>query len=158
MSKEKHKVMTAMFDIKPVDNSGNIDVSKIYEIQTVVNLGRKFRVTKGGIKFQSQKLKSRINSKTQTVKSGKMTTGEPKTEKALQEEFESFLNQDLNSITELASVGAEFHGEKYFKPRYKPIVATKFNESEERNASIKRTQCVGRRFFKKSFQFFFKKN
>ena len=68
MSKEKHKVMTAMFDIKPVDNSGNIDVSKIYEIQTVVNLGRKFRVTKGGIKFQSQKLKSRINSKTQTVK------------------------------------------------------------------------------------------
>ena len=131
MSKEKHKVMTAMFDIKPVDNSGNIDVSKIYEIQTVVNLGRKFRVTKGGIKFQSQKLKSRINSKTQTVKSGKMTTGEPKTEKALQEEFESFLNQDLNSITELASVGAEFHGEKYFKPRYKPIVATKFNESEE---------------------------
>src|SRR3989338_3256193 len=31
---------------------------------------------------------------------------------------------------ELAIIGAEFRGEKYSKPRYKPITATKFNETE----------------------------
>ena len=27
-----------MFDIKPVNNSGNVDVSKIYNIQSILNL------------------------------------------------------------------------------------------------------------------------
>ena len=40
--------MTAMFDIKPIDGSGNIDVEKIYSVESVLNLGRKFRIGKDG--------------------------------------------------------------------------------------------------------------
>lgn len=39
MPKSKYKIITAMFDIKPMDDLGNIDVAKIYGIQTVLNLG-----------------------------------------------------------------------------------------------------------------------
>lgn len=131
MLKGKHKIITAMFDIKPIDGSGGIDVSKISNVQTVINLGRKFRNTKDGVKLQNQKIKSKTNSKIQSVKSDKAVIVESKTESAPKEEFENFLNQDLDSVIELASIGVEFHGERYLKPRYKPIVATKLNEREE---------------------------
>lgn len=120
--------MSAMFDIKPMDDLGNVDVSKISNIQTVLNLGRKFRISKG-----------RILS---SVKNGALNKG--KAEKTLilnakhlmadlnpKSEFEIFFNKDLDTAVELASIGAEFQGKKYSKPRYKPIIATKFNESIE---------------------------
>src|SRR3989338_5699418 len=56
MINAKHKIISAMFDIKPVDDSGGIDVSKISNIQTVVNLGRRFRINKSGkVSFKNQK-------------------------------------------------------------------------------------------------------
>lgn len=123
MIKGKYKVTTAMFDIRPVDDSGNIDVSKIYRPRSVLNLGRKFRINKNGglvsaIKYPTVKKKKAIDDQ--------------KTKSPI-EEFELFLNKELDAKVELASVGAEFRGQKYFKPRYKPIVAAKINEhiSEE---------------------------
>jgi len=133
--KYKHKVITAMFDIKPIDGSGNIDVPKISNIQTVLNLGRKFRNTKDGVKPQNQKIKSKISSKIQTVKSDKVITAEPITEPEIEiapkEEFENFLNQDLDSRIELASIGVEFHEERQVGPRYEATVVAKINEREE---------------------------
>src|SRR3989344_4968156 len=56
MINAKNKIISAMFDIKPVDDSGCIDVSKISNIQTVVNLGRRFRINKSGkVSFKNQK-------------------------------------------------------------------------------------------------------
>ena len=40
MSKSKYKILTAMFDIKPIDDGGNVDVQKIYSVESVLNLGR----------------------------------------------------------------------------------------------------------------------
>ncbi len=116
MAKIKHKVTTAMFDVRPVDGAGNIDVEKIYRIQSVLNLGRKFRITKNG------GLVSAI--KHSAVKKKKTEAGQ-QTRSPI-EEFEIFLNKELDTRTELASIGAEFRGNKNFKPRYKPITVAKF--------------------------------
>src|SRR3989344_169233 len=120
MTKGKYKVTTAMFDIRPVDDSGNIDFSKISSLRSVLNLGRRFRINKNGglasaIKYPIFKKKKAADDK--------------KTQSPI-EEFESFLNKESDARMELAIIGAEFRGEKYSKPRYKPITATKFNETE----------------------------
>ncbi len=144
-----------MFDIKPVDDSGSVDFSKISNLQSVLNLGRKFRINKGRMvsSIKNQSLSKRKVEKTLTDDTKYLIPNlDPRSE------FESFLNRDLDTAVELASIGAEFHGEKYSKPRYKlpilyslklqnrgssisqprqgggeigTIVATKFNESEE---------------------------
>mgnify|MGYP001574435949 CR=1 FL=1 len=108
MFKGKYKVTTAMFDVRPIDNSGNIDVSKISGIQSVLNLGRKFRISKNGglvsaIKYPIFKKKKATNDKK---------------EKSPIEEFELFLNKESDIRTELASIGAEFRGQEYSKPRH----------------------------------------
>ncbi len=105
--------MTAMFDIKPVNDSGNIDVSKISNLQTILNLGRRFRVSKNRglisvVKNPVFRKKTAVNNKK---------------EKSPIEEFENFLNNESDPKIELASIGVEFHGEKYSKPRYHPIFA-----------------------------------
>ena len=51
--------------------------------------------------------------------------------KFIQTTIHEYLNESLDLKVELASIGAELHGGKYSKSRYKPIVATKFNESGE---------------------------
>ena len=118
-----------MFDIKPVDDSGNIDVSKIFNIQTILNLGRRFRVNKNGGLVSS--IKNQSVNKRKIEKNLIRDTKYLIPELDLRSEFERFFNNDIDTAVELASIGAEFHGEKYSKPRYKPIVATKFNEREE---------------------------
>ncbi len=136
MSKGKYKVINAMFDIKPVDDSGNIDASKISGIQTVLNLGRKFRINKSGeVRFKREAVPPTSPSEAGRASIKNKVLRERK-ESIVQDfnprnEFESFLNQNLDTVTELASIGAQIHKEKDFKPRYKPIVSTKFNESEE---------------------------
>jgi len=113
MTKERHKISTAMFDVKPVDESGNIDVSKISSLQSVLNLGRRFRINKNG------GLVSAVKS--QVLKNPKIK--EDKKTKSPIEEFELFLNKELDTKIELASIGAEFHGSEDSKPRYHPIIA-----------------------------------
>ena len=112
MFKGKHKTRTAMFDIRPVDDSGNIDVSRISSLQTILNLGRSFRITKHGGLVLAVKY---------PVFRNKAPNG--KKIKSPIEEFENFLNNELDPKIELTSIGAEFIGEKYSKPRYRPIFA-----------------------------------
>src|SRR3989344_2658473 len=120
MLKTKFKVMTAMFDIKPVDNSGNIDVSKISGLQTVLNLGRKFRINKSGGLVSS--IKNQSVNKRKIEKTLIRDTKYLIPELDPRSEFERFFNKDIDTAVELASIGAEFHGEKYSKPRHKSIV------------------------------------
>src|SRR3989344_5092117 len=48
-----------MFDIKPLNDSGRVDFSKISNIQPVLNLGRKFRISKSGkATLKNQKTKA----------------------------------------------------------------------------------------------------
>ncbi len=132
MIKGKYKVATTMFDIRPIDDSGNVDVSKISNIQSVLNLGRRFRVTKTGIKSQILNPKSQIKNQKPTKTSSSTQADSFRQGKFNpREELEKYLNESLDLKVELASIGAELHGGKYSKSRYKPIVATKFNESGE---------------------------
>lgn len=108
MSSVKNRIVTAMFDIKPVDDSGNIDVLKISGLQSVLNLGRKFRISKNGGLIATVKHPIFRKNKTANKK---------RTESPI-EEFEIFLNKQLDVKTELISIGAEFHQETYSKPRY----------------------------------------
>src|SRR3989344_413257 len=129
MTKGKFKIVATMFDIKPMDDSGNIDVSKISGLQTVLNLGRKFRINKSGGLVSS--IKNQSVNKRKIEKTLIRDTKYLIPELDPRSEFERFFNKDIDTAVELASIGAEFHGEKYSKPRYKPITATKFNENEE---------------------------
>ena len=108
----KYKVVTAMFDIKPLDNSGNVDVSKISGIQVVLNLGRKFRINKNGEVSLKNKKPAKLNP---------------------QEEFEKYLNKQFNIRTELASVGIEIHKKNDSKPRYLLIPHSKFLNLKSEN-------------------------
>ena len=121
MIKVKYKITMAMFDIRPIDDSGNIDFSKISGIQSVLNLGRKFRISKNG---------GLVSAIKYPIFKKKKATDDKKIKSPI-EEFELFLNKESDTRTILASFGVEFHGEKNSKLRYKPIVATKFNENEE---------------------------
>ena len=94
--------MTAMFDIRPVDNSGDIDVSKISNIQSILNLGRRFRINKGRAVVSS--IKGHIPNKRKIEK--KPTHLQ---DLDIKSEFESFLNNDFDASVELASLGAEIH-------------------------------------------------
>ena len=123
VSKLKYKVVTAMFDIKPVDDSGNIDVSKISNLQSVLNLGRRFRVNKSGGLVSS--IKNNPLSKRKVEKTLIHDTKYLISEIDPRSEFESFFNKDIDTAVELVSIGAKFHGEKYSKPRYRPIFSSK---------------------------------
>ena len=91
-----------MFDIRPVDNSGDIDVSKISNIQSILNLGRRFRINKGRAVVSS--IKGHIPNKRKIEK--KPTHLQ---DLDIKSEFESFLNNDFDASVELASLGAEIH-------------------------------------------------
>lgn len=149
MTYSKHyMVTTAMFDIKPLDDSGNVDVSKIYNVQTVLNLGRKFRINKSGkVSFKNQVVKTRELKKgeanssfyyLETQKPAKTKNPTkivaPVYEEKLspQDELEKYLNEDINSREELTLMGVKIANGISFRPRYQKIKHEKWNlEPEE---------------------------
>ncbi len=136
--KTNHNVFVTMFDIKPVDDSGNVDVSKIYNIQSVLNLGRKFRIGKTGFLSVKNKISSIKQKKLGSyAKESKASNSDPGAIKFFEpstqcieynartdpaEDLERYINEDINLVAELTAVGVEFHEKKYSKPtRYRPI-------------------------------------
>ena len=105
-----------MFDIKPIDNSGNIDVSKISNVQSVLNLGRRFKMGKTGvlsIKHKKQSIKYGSDGAHRgSEKCGVIVTP--------QEELEKYLNEELDFQIELAAIGAKVH-----RPSIKPSIKYK---------------------------------
>src|SRR3989344_4161702 len=118
MPKTKYKVMSVMFDIKPTNDFGEVDVSRISKIQTVVNVGRKFRITKKGmvridnLGYKQKNTKDR-NALTVEVYKEIKETGRSKTNEQVpspQSEFEGYLNQEIDFEAELSSMGAKVFG------------------------------------------------
>src|SRR3989338_8376290 len=138
MINAKHKIISAMFDIKPVDDSGNIDISKIYNIQPVLNLGRRFRINKSGkVSFKNQKpAKNEKFSAIYTIdgahrgieKCGIITTP--------QEELEKYLNEDLDSAGELTLRGVNIVDGISFGLRRQKIKREKWNLEPEEVAPV----------------------
>src|SRR3989338_10264347 len=138
MINAKHKIISAMFDIKPVDDSGNIDISKIYNIQPVLNLGRRFRINKSGkVSFKNQKpAKNEKFSAIDTIdgahrgieKCGIITTP--------QEELEKYLNEDLDSAGELTLRGVNIVDGISFGLRRQKIKREKWNLEPEEVAPV----------------------
>lgn len=126
MLKPKFKVITAIFDIKPVRENGRVDFEKISKIQPVLNLGRKFRINKSGeVRLKKEVVSSIKNKLLKERKTSIIDDLSPINE------FEKYLNKEFDTITELASIGVEFHENKDFRPRYKNGIDYKALSIEE---------------------------
>src|SRR3989344_379447 len=122
----------ALFDIKPIDDNGAIDVKKIHNIQSVINLGRKFKVNKKG-EFRIKSHKSRTKNEESNVAELNNEKDKPEilnteyeTQNATKnhvKDLEKYLNEDIDPIIELTAIGAEFYEDNNSKPRYQPIFA-----------------------------------
>ncbi len=142
MPKSKDKVLTAIFDIKPVYENGGVDFEKISRIQPILNLGKRFRINKSGevrLKNQKPAKNAGFGSFTEIRDSGSSThikynkTVAPVYQEKLnqQEELERYLNKELDIRTELISIGAEIHenikykvlNTKYENPDYEKILS-----------------------------------
>ncbi len=127
-----------MFDIKPLNDSGEIDVSKILGIQSVLNLGRKFRINKKGVLSIKNKVlsikykKSESYAKEPEILNTKYIIHNtehtiPDTVENPAEDMERYLNEDLDPTAELVAIGAEIYEKKDLKPRYKNIKNEKWD-------------------------------
>src|SRR3989344_3606399 len=103
----------AMFDVRPVDDSGSIDFAKISNIQTVLNLGRKFRISKSG-EVSIKHNKPSIEYQVLSIKEGNNNSDIPNTKYVIHnteinpaEELEKYLNEDLDPEVELVSIGGK---------------------------------------------------
>lgn len=135
MAKPKYQVLPAMFDIKPLNDSGEVDVSKISRIQTVLNLGRKFRINKKGeARFQKNQPPKVKPSRATLSQTEPVATSFRQNELDTQEEFERYLNKDLDVRVELASFGAEIHETNY------PVLSIKEKEGENIKYKILNTK------------------
>ena len=98
-----------MFDIKPLNDSGRVDFSKISNIQPVLNLGRKFRISKSG----------KATLKNQKTKASPAVAPAYQEKLNPQEELERDLNEDMDPQVELVSMGAKIHENRSFGSKHK---------------------------------------
>lgn len=111
----------AMFDVKPVDDSGSIDVQKISAVQPVVNL-TSFRPKK--------QIKNRRNISSPIQESSSVSApmseslppviGLP-SHQDIKEQFDELMSHDLDLGIELAKVGAQASISNQGRPRYRII-------------------------------------
>ena len=105
MSDKKPNILKALFDIKPVDDSGLVDVRKIAKVAPVVNLA--------SVKTKPSELSSRADEKFFSPR----------------EEFEAVLSQTLDVAKEIKSIGGgTVMKKKAGRPRYRPIFAKQKSE------------------------------
>src|SRR3990167_6540657 len=129
LGSENSRVGQAMFDVKPVDESGSVDVQKIKTVQPTVNLAS-FRPKKRlvaqkqelRIKNQWEKVTSLITPSTEILPP---VIGLP-SQQDLKEQFEKLMSHDLDLGIELAKMGGnspKLSEEKLrsARPRY-PII------------------------------------
>lgn len=143
---ENNGVGQAMFDVKPVNESGSLDVQKIDAVQPVVNL-TSFRPKKQKLVRESQSRRQNIGAptptlqprRTEALKEEKFTSlvtppgeilppviGLP-SHQDIKEQFDELMNHDLDLNIELTQAGiirlSEPSGENFkrAKPRYRVI-------------------------------------
>src|SRR3989344_127878 len=62
MPRSKYQVIAALFDIKPVNENGEINVEKISNVEPLLNLGRKLRIGKSGQPSLTSSIKNKESS------------------------------------------------------------------------------------------------
>ncbi|MFH1527641.1 MAG: hypothetical protein ABIG69_13485, partial [Bacteroidota bacterium] len=137
MPRIKYRVISALFDIKPIDETGVLDFEKISAVESILNLGRKFKIRKSGPalkikkRFQIKNQELRIMNKPQPriikEKSGSENLNSkfliPDSESNPAEDLEKYLNEDMDPAVELAAIGAKVAKKVNSRPRYKPVFA-----------------------------------
>jgi len=155
MPKSKYNVASAIYDIKPVNTAGSIDVKKISNIQSLLNLGRKLRIEKTGVATLRKKtlsdsqnsvsLPQLIEEESLNVKQkepeffverldiqdAELQAQSVKTDPI--EDLEKYLNEDMNPVVELMSVGGSIIKQSNFKPRYRSVFFKQKTASSESN-------------------------
>lgn len=117
----------AIFDVKPVDESGSVDVQKISAVQHVVNLTA-FRPKKE-IKKKAQLVSNPSKVQQSTPIRKPAFVPEPTlppvialpSQKEIKDQFEELLNHDLDLGAELAKIGSRPAASANAKPRYRVI-------------------------------------
>jgi len=143
--------MGAMFDVKPVNDSGVVDFAKIASLETRVNLRIKIKRDKPVASLITSKPKRDIpklelkpepgsevsgseNFAAKAVAGNSTTRELPKIKQKPRlpiEELELILNQKFDLKVELARIGAEVKNwSSLAKPRYKPIPRFPYAEPE----------------------------
>lgn len=105
MPKTKYKVISALFDIKPVRETGEINIEKISSVEPVLNLGRKLRIGKTG--NPTLRGKKQYKHKVPHYHDPDLETDKVESDDA--GDFEKYLNEEINSRAELAAIGVEVH-------------------------------------------------
>src|SRR3989344_2089564 len=139
MPRSKYQVIAAIFDIKPVNEAGEINVEKISNVEPLLNLGRKLRIGKSGQPSLTSSIKNKVSSvkyQKSGIKYQELSIKEkdnkdsdiPNTEYVIhntdpKEDLEKYLNEDINPAVELTAIGAEVSENINAKPRYIPIPA-----------------------------------
>jgi len=113
----------ALFDIKPVDDSGSLDVERISAVQPVVNLAVARR------RAATRRPAPRTQTKRTALSPKLELPPDPMNNRGVREEFESALNENTDLHLELAKFGvahrlARLPDGQVGKPRYKPILKT----------------------------------
>ena len=123
MPRPKLRVMGVMFDIRPVDKTGSVDFAKMSGVQSVVNLGRKFKINKKG-ELRIKNVGRTDGAHHDIEKCGIILTHNPTLSNLTitpQEELEKYLNEDFDPNVELAAMGALVVNDIGFKPRRQKI-------------------------------------
>lgn len=110
----------ALFDVKPVDDSGLIDFERISAVGAVINLSQKKRAARKIAPAPEPEQKEIIPEPEEIIPEPLEVGQKPVDAK---EEFESVINQDADIHFELASYGIQAH-QLIGKPRYKPVQAS----------------------------------
>src|SRR3989344_3214770 len=109
MPRSKYQVITALFDIIPVNEAGEINVEKISNVEPLLNLGRKLRIGKSGqpVLSKQSRVKNqelRITNKPESQVGREENGLEDLNSKFLindsvenpAEDLEKYLNEDIN--------------------------------------------------------------
>ena len=124
----------AIFDVKPVDESGSLDFQRINSVRPTVNLAS-FRPKK----LRQQKKTPIFNNPIEKAdveilpRLDYPPAVEMPTQQSLKEQFNELMNRDLDLGIELAKIGGKTASQTNAKPRYRVIQSSSsavFNRSE----------------------------
>ncbi|MEK9158238.1 MAG: hypothetical protein AAB638_03615, partial [Patescibacteria group bacterium] len=127
MSQSGRMPSGAMFDVKPVDDSGALDFQKIDAVKPIVNL-TSFRPKKVFGRKTSQPAQRSASVPAPSEMALPEVIKLP-SQQDIKEEFEELLNHDLDLGIELAKIGTQPKLESSGKPRYR-VIQSSFSAHE----------------------------
>ncbi|KKT14548.1 MAG: hypothetical protein UV97_C0020G0001, partial [Candidatus Yanofskybacteria bacterium GW2011_GWF2_43_596] len=121
MPLEKNKVIGAMFDVKPVDNTGRVDLSKMSQIGPVLHLKKNSLENGFFIREWDGGAAGRVTVRVIKKNIPRHDSLDPKRVR-FASDLERTINDEMEPIVTLASIGGIVHGNDLIsKPRLRPI-------------------------------------